>query len=88
MNFYPILLLLRSSIDRPSINNNLVHNTIQINGVSGFNFTVVDFNGRIMGGGKLAQVTSSFNTANLARGMYIIHFNNGRVHYTQKFMKQ
>jgi len=82
------IILLRSSIGRPSINNNLVHNTIQINGVSGFNFTVVDFNGRIMGGGKLAQVTSSFNTANLARGMYIIHFNNGPEHYTQKFLKQ
>ena len=82
------IILLRSSIGRPSINSNLVHNTIQINGVSGFNFTVVDFNGRIMGGGKLAQVTSSFNTANLARGMYIIHFNNGPEHYTQKFLKQ
>jgi len=86
--YFSNITALRSTTNKPSITNNVVHNTIQITCFSEFNFTVVDYNGRIVGQGKLTQGISSFNTANLKQGIYIIHFNNGQEHYADKFMKQ
>jgi hypothetical protein len=79
---------LRNTIHKPSVINNLVYNTVQVNSPSLFTYTMVDYSGRAVAKGNLVQGVNTIVTSNLSDGMYIIQFRNGQEQYAEKFMKQ
>ena len=86
--YFSNIIALRNTKAKPSISNSLVYNSVQVNGVAGFHFTVVDYNGRVVGRGRLTEGLNNFSLTHLNDGMYIIHFTSDQEHYAEKFMKQ
>jgi hypothetical protein len=86
--YFSNIIALPNIVNKPSIINNLVHNSVQVSSPSAFTYTVVDFSGRTIAKGNLAQGTNTIATSNLGNGMYIIQFSNGQERYAEKFMKQ
>ena len=86
--YYSNIVVLRNTISKPSLQNNLVHNSVQIGSPSAFTYLVIDNSGRTISKGNLVQGTNSVTTSDLSNGMYIIQFSNGQEEYAEKFMKQ
>ncbi len=72
----------------PSLAGNIVRNNISINSPSVFQYQIIDYNGRQISKGKLAQGVNSISSTGLINGVYMVQFNSGREQYTAKFMKQ
>ena len=79
---------MRDASDKPYVVTNLIHNSIQVNSNSSFNYMVVDNSGRPVAKGILTQGVNNIMASNLSRGMYIIQYSNGQEQYAEKFMKQ
>jgi hypothetical protein len=86
--YFSNIIALRNAANKPSVNNNLVHNSVQVNSSSFFIYTVVDYSGQTVAKGTLVQGINNINITNLANGMYIIQFSKGEEQYAEKFMKQ
>lgn len=87
-DYHSNIISIRSIANKPRISNNTVHNSVQVNSSSPFDYSIVDYSGRSVRKGKLAQGTNSISTFELNNGMYIIQFSNGQDQYAEKFMKQ
>lgn len=86
--YYSNIISIRSISGRPKLNNNTVHNAVQVNSPSAFAYSIIDYSGRSVSKGNLVQGSNYINTLELNNGMYIIQFNNGQQQYAEKFMKQ
>jgi len=86
--YFSNIVVLKNTTNKPSLNNNLVHNSVQVTSPSAFMYTIVDYSGRTINKGKLVQGTNAISTFALGSGMYIIQFSNGQEEYAEKFMKQ
>jgi hypothetical protein len=82
------IIALPNVMNKPSLTSNLAHNSIQVVSTSNFNYVIVDYSGRTVGKGSLAQGANNISTSNLGNGMYILQFSNGQQQYAEKFMKQ
>jgi hypothetical protein len=87
-SYYSNIITIKSTASRPKLNNNTVHNSVQINSTSSFAYSIVDYSGRSVSKGNLVQGANHISTFELTNGMYIIQFSNGQEQYTEKFMKQ
>lgn len=73
---------------RPTLKNNTVHQSVEVNSPSKFTYAVIDYSGRTVAKGNLVQGFNSIATYELNKGMYILQFSNGQEQYAEKFMKQ
>jgi hypothetical protein len=87
---YSNVISLRSNIEKqkPALTTNIIRNQIQVNSPSVFEYSVADYNGRIVAKGKLVQGTNIINSGSFSNGMYIIRFSNESAEYSEKFIKQ
>lgn len=86
--YYSNILALKNTTKKPSLTNNLVHNSVQVSSPSTFNYTIVDYSGKVISKGNLAQGMNNISISNFSDGMYIIQFRNGQEQFAEKFMKQ
>jgi hypothetical protein len=74
---------------QPKLIANLIpDNNITVNSPSGWQYEIVDINGRRITYGLLAAGTNKLSIPYLTRGMYIIHFTNGQDQLSEKFVRQ
>lgn len=86
--YYSNIVTIKSSAGRPTLRSSLVHNSVQVSSVSKFTYAVIDYTGKTIIKGNLAEGLNTIDTHELGNGMYIIQFNNGQEQYAEKFMKQ
>jgi hypothetical protein len=86
--YFSNIIALPSVISKPSLTSNFVHNSVQVISTAEFKYIIVDYSGRTVAKGNLAQGATTISTSNLGNGMYIMQFNNGQQQYAEKFMKQ
>lgn len=66
----------------------LVQNEITINASEGFNYLLLDMNGRTLAAGKQLSGASRINISNLPKGMYIIQMLSDDYKQTERIIKQ
>ena len=86
--YYSNIVALHSITNKPALSTNLVHNFVQVNSPSTFNYVVIDYSGKTVAQGNIAQGQNNINVTNLGNGMYVIQFSNGQDRYAEKFMKE
>ncbi|RYY60901.1 MAG: T9SS type A sorting domain-containing protein [Chitinophagaceae bacterium] len=73
----------------PKLAGNLVRSSsIYVSSPAKFNYTVIDFNGRVMKQGQLANGINEVNASGLSAGMYVIRFDGNDQQWTEKFVRQ
>lgn len=86
--YYSNVIVLKNTTKKPSLNNNLVHNSIQVSSPSVFTYIIVDYSGKVISKGNLAPGMNIISTSNFNNGMYIVQFSNGQEQFAEKFMRQ
>jgi hypothetical protein len=86
--YYSNIIAIKDMAIRPTLINNTVHHSVQVNSPSKFSYAVIDYSGRTVAKGSLTQGINSISTYELNNGMYILQFSNGREQYVEKFMKK
>lgn len=79
---------LRNTVVQPSLTSTLVQNSVSVNSPSSFMYTIVDYSGRTIVKGKLAQGINTISTSGFSKGLYIIQYSNGGELFAERFMKQ
>jgi len=86
--YYSNIIAIKDLTIRPTLINNTVRHSAQVNSPSKFSYAVIDYSGRTVAKGSLVQGINSISTYELNNGMYILQFSNGKEQYVEKFMKQ
>jgi hypothetical protein len=88
--YYSNVVVLRNQTDntRPVVMGNQVSNDLVVNSHSAFEYAVIDYSGRIINKGRLAQGMNHINTNALSQGVYIIRFTNGSEQFVEKFVRR
>ena len=83
-----VVLLKRTADAHPRLLTNVISSKITVSSPSGFDYQVVDMNGRIYQKGRLLKGMNSVETSAYSKGIYFIIFNNGEQQYSEKFIMQ
>jgi len=84
-----ITLSAKNTLPHPQLAGNLIQgSSIYVTSPANFNYTVVDFNGRIIRQGKLSNGMNEVNASALTAGMYVIRFDGNDQQWTEKFVRQ
>jgi hypothetical protein len=88
--YYSNVIALRNKSDneRPVVMGNQIAYDLVVNSPSVFEYAVIDYSGRIINKGRLAQGLNHINTNALSQGIYIIRFTNGSEQFVEKFMRR
>jgi hypothetical protein len=89
--YYTNIIALRSNgeASRPKLLSNLIRgNELSISSPAVYNYSINDYNGRIIAKGQVAEGSSNVVTNYLPSGTYMIRFIKGSDQYVEKFMKQ
>ncbi len=88
--YYSNTIAMRNnSIAKPQLVTNVVYaNEVMVSSPAAFNYSISDYNGRVVSKGIVAQGSGTIKTGHLSNGIYIIQFKNGGEQYTEKFTKQ
>ena len=86
--FSNVIAIANEKTRRPALAGNIVRTSLSINSPDLFNYEISDYNGRLLGKGKLVQGMNLISSSGLTNGLYLIRFSYGAVVHTEKFMKQ
>jgi hypothetical protein len=86
--YFSNVVVLRNTTVIPNLTATLIRNSVVVNSPSAFSYAIVDYSGRTVMKGNLAQGINTINASGLGNGLYIIQYNNGQERYAEKFMKQ
>ncbi len=71
----------------PALSGNSVRNMMVVNSPAVFQYTIVDYSGRVVSKGRLAPGRNLMPAA-MPGGMYMIQYSSDQGQHTEKFMKQ
>lgn len=79
---------LEASSRFPGLLGNVVVNDLQVRSPGDFKYYITDMQGAVYGKGLLRAGINQLRPSRLGNGLYIIHYDNGNEHRSEKFMKQ
>lgn len=89
--YYSNIVTMRKTGSTPGpklISNLIAANSFEVSSNGVYDYTVVDFNGKTLLHGKLANGSNIITSANLPGGMYVIRFTNGTGQWLEKLVRQ
>lgn len=89
--YYSNIVTLRNSKGNPKpmvLGNLIQSNTITISSPGVFDYSLYDFNGRVLSKGQLANGMNAITANGLKGGVYVIRFMNGGEQWTDKIIRQ
>lgn len=89
--YYSNIVNIRKNEARPRpklVSNFTTSNIVQVNSPGNYNYTIIDFNGKIISKGYLMNGVNNINTGNIVSGMYFVRFSNNDHQCTDKLLRQ
>lgn len=89
--YYSNVIAMRNNgnTNKPKLITNVVaSNSLMIISPADYQYTLNDYNGRVITKGQVIKGSSTINTNYLSAGAYMIRFVNGNDQYVEKFLKQ
>ena len=88
--YYSNTIVLRNTTAvKPQLTGTVIYsNTLIVNATENYNYTVSDYSGKMISGGKLTAGRNDITLPAIAAGSYLIRFTNNNTQFVEKFVKQ
>ncbi len=87
--FYSNIINLKNdAASKPQLQSNIVTSRLLVSGGAGYDFHIVDINGRIFRKGSIESGQQQIEVSGLPAGMYLVHFYSSNMVFAEKFLKQ
>jgi hypothetical protein len=89
--YYSNVIALHNNADitKPQLLTNVIrNNALIVNSNAGGSYIIIDYNGRMVAKGNIAQGASILRINHISSGIYFIHFTNGQTQNAERFVKE